>query len=184
MPPAPLPAERFAGLIDLLCRAVAARSAGGLLAGPLIILIWSQLRRRGARILRLIARLAAGTPPAPPRVQAARPKRPHPPHRLPRGFAWLVRLVPEAASGAAQLRHLLAEPEMADLIADPRMGRLLRPLCRMLGVAPPPATAKPPPVARAAPFRRAASRPAKAVPPRPAPRPRARPTGCGPPVAA
>ncbi|MDA8250055.1 MAG: hypothetical protein M0Z28_12880, partial [Rhodospirillales bacterium] len=37
------------------------------------------------------------------------------------------------------LRYLLAEPEMAALVAAaPQMRRLLRPLCRMLGVRLPP----------------------------------------------
>ena len=182
--PPPAPAERLARIIDLLCRAVAARSAGGALAGPFIILIWGHLRRRASRIFRLAARLAAGTKPASPRIQPARPTRPKPPQRLPRGFAWLVRLVPETASGAAQLQHLLAEPEMAPLLASPQMGRLLRPLCRMLGVTPPPEIAKPPPVTPAAPARATPRASPPVPPPRPASPPRVGPAACGPPVAA
>ena len=188
----PAPAERLTLIITLLCRAVAARGPGGLLAAPLVRLIWSRLSRLAARVGRLAARIEAGTPPAPPRKPAARPSRPRPPLRLPRGAAWLVRLVPEAAAGASQLQYLLAEPEMAELIAaSPQMGRLLRPLCRMLGVAPPPDIAKPSPVAPAAPRRpavpvpKAASPPAPAPPPhRTAPAPRGHPPGCGPPVPA
>jgi len=188
----PAPAERLTVIIALLCRAVAARGAGGWLGGVSVILVWSRLRRLASRFVRLAARLEAGTKPAPPRPAAPRPKRPKPPHRLPRGHAWLVRLVPEAASGASQLQHLLAEPEMAALIAaTPQMGRLLRPLCRMLGVAPPPAIAKPPPVTGASPSRPAAVRAPRASPPAPRPRPRrtssglvALPAACGPPVPA
>ena len=142
MPPAAIPAapaESFARLIDRLCRAVAARGGRGRLAGPLILLVWARLRRIAARFARLAARAQAGAPLAAPRRPASpRPGGP-PPARLPRGFAWLVRLVPEAASGASQLQHLLAAPEMAELLAAaPQAGRLLRPLCRMLGVRPPP----------------------------------------------
>ncbi len=55
-----------------------------------------------------------------------------------------MRLVPGAAAGAAQLQTLLTEPEMAALTAAaPQMGRLLRPLCRMLGVTAPPAYGPP-----------------------------------------
>ena len=144
--PSPAPAERLTLIIDLLCRATAARIAGGMLAGPVILLIWSYLRRLGARFVRLAARIEAGRDrprrhaaahrPAPP------PRRPHP---LPRGRGWLLRLVPQAAAGASQLQHLLTEPEMAALIAaSPHTGRLLRPLCRMLGVRPPPALLPPP----------------------------------------
>ena len=93
---------------------------------------------------------------------------------LPRSFGWLLPLVPtEAACRATQLRAVLAEPEMVALIAAaPQATRLLRPLCRMLGLEPAllarpaiPATAAP----RAAPPRpkrpRAARAPALPPPP-------------------
>ncbi|MBC7634406.1 MAG: hypothetical protein H7251_02265 [Acetobacteraceae bacterium] len=55
--------------------------------------------------------------------------------RLPTQRGWLVReLGWEAAGYGSQLAHLLAEPEMQALIvAMPGVGRVLRPLCRMLG---------------------------------------------------
>ncbi len=69
-----------------------------------------------------------------------------------------MRLVPQTASGASQLQHLLAEPEMAALIAAaPQMGRILRPLCRMLGVRPPPGLRAPPPARAPAPASPAAA---------------------------
>jgi hypothetical protein len=128
-------------VIEGLCQAVAARSAGGRMAGPVIILIWTRLRRAAARFAALAARVRAGALPSPaplrPRA-ASRPARPRPPHRLPGGFAWLVRLAPEAACFGGQLQHLLSDPEFAALLAAaPQMGRVLRPLCRMLGVDPP-----------------------------------------------
>ena len=73
------PAARFAGIIDLLCRTVAARIAGGRLAGPLIILIWvaaappgCPLRcpRRPARSRQAPAR-SLPSAPAPPSGSAA-----------------------------------------------------------------------------------------------------------------
>jgi hypothetical protein len=71
--------------------------------------------------------------------------------------------VPEAAAAGSQLRHLLADPEMAALIeAAPQMGRLLRPLCRSLGVRLPPGLLPPP----RAPKPR---KPRSPQPPRPAP---------------
>jgi hypothetical protein len=204
------PAERLARIIELLCRAIAARGGLGRVAAPLVVLIWARLRRLVGRILRLAARIEAGTPPR-PRRRAARPRlprptrRPPPTCRLPRGRAWLLRLVPgEGACAASQLRHLLTEPDMLALAAaDPRMGRLLRPLCHMLGVAPPPVLApaqvRSPPAAPAAPAadapaaprlpKAAAPWPAAPVapaPPRqpPAAPPRRRPAICGPPLPA
>lgn len=55
---------------------------------------------------------------------------------LPSGRGWLVReLGYEAAGFGCQLEALLADPAMqAVLIAMPAMGRILRPLCRMLAV--------------------------------------------------
>jgi hypothetical protein len=55
---------------------------------------------------------------------------------LPRDFGYVLRLVPwHAAPLATQMRILLARPEMAEIIAaTPRLQRLLRPLCHMLGI--------------------------------------------------
>ena len=54
----------------------------------------------------------------------------------PRGSMWLVRLAGHEAAGmGSQLRHLLRHPDMvALLLAAPQAARLLRPMCRMLGV--------------------------------------------------
>ncbi len=131
------PAERFARLVAALCRAVAAGHGRGI-PGPLVLLVWSRLRRMAVRFARLAARVRAGALPA-----RAAPRRPGrsgpPPPPLPRKSGWLISLVPQAAASASQLQHLLADPEMAALVAAaPQMGRILRPLCRMLGVVPPP----------------------------------------------
>ena len=70
-----------------------------------------------------------------------RPERPKPETEMPAGFAWLIRLGGYHAAGfGCQLQHLLSDPEMVALIAAaPRqMGRVLRPLCWMLGIKPPP----------------------------------------------
>jgi hypothetical protein len=163
--------DRFARIIDLLCRTVAAQgrapnslanwgpSAGGLVAGPLIILIWTKLRRAAARFAALAARVHAGTLPSATRracakqtlplplagegrgegllkdVRAPSPRAP----RLPNTFGWLIRLVPAAACSRSQLQHLLADPEIAALLsAAPQIGRVLRPLCRALAIDPSP----------------------------------------------
>ncbi len=196
---------RFAGIIAMLCRMVAARIAGGRLAGPLIILICRRLRRLARRFSALAARHAAGRlrparrrPVRPRRPGTPRPQRPAAPSPLPRGRAWLIRLVPEAAAGASQLQYLLAEPEMAAfLAAAPQAGRILRPLCHMLGLRPPavltlprrPARRRLQPRSAAEPCRAAGARPSSAaVSPAAAPahrdaapRPPDVPHACGPP---
>jgi len=205
--PAPAPAARFARLIAALCAAVAARNirpGKPGLAGPLIVAIWTRLNRMARRVTRLAARVEAGTL-TPPRQRPAAPRhsRPRPPPtgiRLPRGFAWLVPLVPEIAFGARQLRVLLDDPEMQALIqAAPQIGRTLRPLCHLLGLQPlPPILHRPPLLSRTPPRSAEADRPLPAAPPPGAP-PRARPPrpprpkppapevargACGPPVPA
>ena len=167
------PAAHFARLIAMLCEAVGARiesPARPGLAGPLIILIWTRLRRLAGRVTRLAARVEAGTlTPPRNRTAAARTPLPRTPPRmkLPRGFAWLVRLVPASSCGAGQVQALLADPEMEALIAAaPQIGRSLRPLCHMLGVRPPPILRRPPPASPTPPRPAEAGRPAPAEPSR------------------
>ncbi|MBV8524819.1 MAG: hypothetical protein JOY71_22335 [Acetobacteraceae bacterium] len=48
-------------------------------------------------------------------------------------------MVSGTAAYAGQVRRLLADPEMAALLAgSPQAGHILRPLCRMLGIQPEP----------------------------------------------
>lgn len=129
--------NRMALILQDLCRAVAARGAGNRALAPLMVLLWSRLRRMAARFDALVAHVRAGRLPAASRARraATRAAAVPPPQRLPRGFAWLVRLMPEAAGYGSQLQHLLADPDMPALLAaEPRLGRILRPLCRMLAI--------------------------------------------------
>jgi len=95
------------------------------------------MTRRGSRVARVGLRRTGTSrdewPLASNSGSATRSREASP--RLPRGFAWLIRLAPETACGAEQLRYFLADPEVAALLAAaPRMAQALRPLCRMLGV--------------------------------------------------
>ena len=130
----------------------------------LLTLAWYRIHRTINRFERLVALWQTGKLPK-PRPRAPRAKRPTPATpapRLPSGQAWLVRRLQDhhVNTRASQLQHFLANtPELADfLAAAPQANRLLRPLCRMLGLTPP--GGKPPP----------APRPPK-IPPKPRPAP-------------
>jgi len=63
---------------------------------------------------------------------------------LPRGRAWLLKLMQPTASSLSQLMALLSEPEVtALLLARPQLARILRPLCHALSM--PPLPCFPPP---------------------------------------
>ena len=145
---------RLALVIDGLCRAVGVRSAEdrSIPAVVLNYLAWVRLRRLAVRFAALMAAVRAGrlaaARPAHRRVADPFPRLPPPPplpFRLPRGFGWLLRLVPETAAYTGQVEHWLAHPELEAVIAAaPQAGRILRPLCRMLAIPPPPALRPPP----------------------------------------
>lgn len=55
--------------------------------------------------------------------------------RLPQGFGWLPRVSPEAEAYVPQMRDILNEPALAELLANaPIVRRTLLSLCNMLGV--------------------------------------------------
>jgi len=130
-------ARRF----GIILGGLAALVARGLLRQPrylaLIPALWSWLNRTVQRFGRAVARpgrvrvRVTGPAEVAARVRAAR-------LRLPAGRGWLVRALGyEAVAYGSQLEALLAEPEMAAILAAaPAVGRVLRPLCKMLGVAP------------------------------------------------
>jgi hypothetical protein len=63
---------------------------------------------------------------------------------LPRRFGWLPQYLPETAIFAEQLQQYLADPEVAALFAQcPQVGKILRPICRILGVQPIPEILRP-----------------------------------------
>ncbi len=176
--PPPTPAANFATLIQWLSQAVVAMMGGERLPLSLIALIVDRLRRIKQRFAALAARIRDGRYVPRHRQKAAGP--PPPPGKLPKEFGWLLKLVPDAIGYRGQLEHLLRDPEMAALIAAAPvpMAKALRPLCRMLGLLPPPILAPPTPK-RPAPPRPAARRPAarpaapaaapEQAPPRPQP---------------
>ena len=160
----PTPAQRISSLLNRLIMAVDSHRLTGRVAVPLALLIVTRLIDIRMRIARLAARLAAG-PITPRKSGGPRPgRRPGTPNRFPTSPAWLIKLVPETAAGASQLRHLFTDPEMMALLAaaPAAMLRPLRSLCRMLDVelpiAGPPRPARPKPPAKPAPTRKPPSR--------------------------
>ena len=128
---------------------------------PLLALIYHRLTRMALRLDRLTQRWQAGTLPRPrhaPRPAAeARPRLKVPPIYVPQGHAWLIRHVQPTAQYTPQLEHFLADPQTRALVAAaPQAGRLLRPLCRMLAIAPPDWLRLPPRPKPAPPFSPAA----------------------------
>ena len=115
--------------------------------------LWHRLGRAANNFATLARKLAERGPPPPPKPHIPKPipetkSRPQPEIVLPRRFGWVPR-VWETHAYAAQLTHLLADPEMIAMIeADRRFGRLLRPVCRMLGIRPPPCLQLPKPAPR------------------------------------
>jgi len=169
------PANDLARRLDILLSALALLVAArfrvlGVLSNPL----WTRVTRANARLTRLLGQLAAGCLPRRrqrlPRPQSRDVTAPMPP-RLPRGRAWIVRMLGyEAVGHAAQLESLLRNPAtVALLAAAPTAARTLRPLCRMLGVELPPELQLPPRPPRPRPNRDKPARPA--APPHPPMRP-------------
>jgi hypothetical protein len=106
----------------------------------LLVAVWARIGRISTRLERLIALWRAGMLPA-PRVRRGRvPGTPanKPVSAFPPTPAWLLVAVREAAPFGARLEELLSEAECeAFLAAAPQARRLLRPLCRMLGIGVP-----------------------------------------------
>ena len=145
MPPNPT-AEAFAAFVRWLSHAVITRRLMGLFAGPVADGIIDRLRLAKQRLARLAARVAAGTW-RPRRVAPRRtPENPQPRPKIPRrqAIGWLRPLLPDAVPAGGHLESLLQDPEMVALMqaAPAQMARILRPLCWMLRIKPPPILAR------------------------------------------
>ncbi len=125
-----------------------------------------RLARLASRFETLFNRWRSNTlpKPRPPRSRAAaRAETPvqAPPPALPRAQGWVNRRIPEAAPPAGQFDALLHDPQTRAFVqAAPQAGRLLRPLCRALGIKQPGWLRLPKPRCPPRPAPRAAPRPA------------------------
>jgi hypothetical protein len=133
---APSLADRFARFIERLCAVIGVYAAVFPWARPEVAAAVARVQRLGERFALLAARASTGTL-RPRRSGAARrpdTARPRPPIPAPTA-RWLMQAVAAAVHCAEPFNRLLADPEMARLVAAaPQAGRILRPLCRMLRV--------------------------------------------------
>ena len=129
---APALAGRVALILAALCALVAARFLRDPSLVPLTVPLWNRRSRAAHRFARAMDNLAAGRA----RKSHGSAHGGRPPAPLPAGHGWLIRAVPyEAASLRSQLQHVLSEPGAVELIqSSPAAGRILRPICRMLGL--------------------------------------------------
>jgi len=137
-------AESFSLLMLGLKAVIAEVAAPDRSRTAFLVFVWGRLSHMVVRFEKLYARWRAGTlpkargprPPRTPREEDDAKPRAKPLFHLPGGRMWLVRHVQKSAAFGSQLRHLLAtDPEIpAFLEACPQAGRILRPLCRALGV--------------------------------------------------
>ncbi len=140
--PAPSLSQRLSLVVQALRAAIAAHAARDRATVAVAWLVWPYLNRLAARFTALTLRVQAGkgvmAPTTRLRAAAEGPRLQGPrlrPPGLPQGFAWLARLAPSILPLRSQVCHLLGDPELAALLATaPGAGRILRPLCRMLGI--------------------------------------------------
>lgn len=128
----------FSYLLSDLQAAIAVVSARHRALTPLLVAVWGRIGRMRTRLERLIALWRAGCLPA-PRLRGSRAgevrTRVRTTSALPTAPAWLLVAVREAAALGAQLESMLSQAECVEFLAAvPQARRILRPLCRMLGV--------------------------------------------------
>ena len=127
----------FSNLLSGLQAAIAVVAARERALTVLLVAVWGRIGRISKRLERLIALWRAGMLPAPrvrrgrvPGTQVSKPV-----SVIPATPGWLLVAVREAAPFGAGLESMLSEAECVEfLAAAPQARRLLRPLCRMLGV--------------------------------------------------
>jgi hypothetical protein len=141
--------ERLTAIVGGLLISIGNRARVDGVLRAIVLLVAGRIMRARNEVLSVIARIEAGTlkqapvrrAPATPRTmdEAARKQLTEAAAKwasVPRRIGWLIRLVGyEAAGYASQLSYLLQDEEMKrHLATTPRLGRALRPLCRMLGM--------------------------------------------------
>ena len=140
-------AERFTIIIEELCRVVSKHAAARFIDKAMLLLIWNRLMRMAKQFTNVATRVRTGTLVVRERVASAVEEGPveevaarpwvAPGDKLPTHFRWLVNMVPEAEPFAGDVVWLMLRVEVRRLIFEaPQLGRILRPLCKALGVEP------------------------------------------------
>ena len=126
----------FTALLTGLQAAIAVVAARERHLTVLLVAVWGRIGRMHTRLERLIALWRAGMLPKARKSRAGETRvGVRPTSVLPRVPGWLVVAVREAGTFGARLEYLLSQEECeAFLAAVPQARRILRPLCRMLGV--------------------------------------------------
>ncbi len=173
-------ASRFGWLFEGLCKVIGVEAHKRGMEAALAWAVWNRVRLLGERFMALAARAQAGRlrgsaarrevhpppRPSPSRGEGEGPadavaEKPQAVKPLPAEFGWVTTVLPRTAQFAGMLAWLLRDPETAALVeVAPEAGRILRPLCHLLGVEapeflrrgyvamdPPPHLASPPPSA-------------------------------------
>ena len=127
----------FTVLLTRLQAAIAVVAARERTLTVLLVAVWGRIGLIGTRLERLVALWRAGKLPK-PRAWLGRVPGTAGTKReqvFPAAPAWLLVAVREAAPLGARLGDMLSEAECVEFLAAvPQARRLLRPLCRMLGV--------------------------------------------------
>jgi len=132
------PYQNLSAVLCALRGMVGAWTVRGMLSQVLALLLYRRLGEICGKIERLAVRFQAGRlwrrEPQTRGVVRATGKTGV--RIWPGRFAWLVRAAGYQAAGyGCQLRHVLEQPEMIELLkASPQAARILRPVCRMLAI--------------------------------------------------
>ncbi len=129
----------FTSILTELQAAIAVVAARERALTVLLVTVWGRIARIRGRLERLIARWRAGivVPARKSRAGEARISV-RAGAALPTAPGWLLVQVGAAASYRGQLEHLLSQAEYAEFLAAvPQASRILRPLCRLLGIGVP-----------------------------------------------
>ena len=127
----------FSSLLSNLQAAIAVVSARERHLTVLLVAVWGRIGRIRTRLERLICLWRAGVLPKArqSRTGGTRVLGERKTSDLPIVPGWLLVAVREAAPYGTRLEHLLSQAEYVEFLAAvPQARRLLRPLCRMLGV--------------------------------------------------
>ena len=134
----PSPYLDLSVVIRALRGAVGGWTVRGLLSDVLALLLYRRLGEVYQKMERLVVRFQAGRLwQRAPQTRAGAHHAAKTGARIwPGRFAWLVRKAGYQAAGyGCQLEHILGQPEMVALLkASPQAARILRPVCRMLGI--------------------------------------------------